>query len=61
MNKVIFSRFQATLAAGSSTVYDFTVKSTSRAAYWYIVYAACDAPLINVTYVFPLPYPGEKL
>jgi hypothetical protein len=34
MNKVAFSRFQATLALGSTTVYDFTVTSASRASYW---------------------------
>ena len=50
LNKVIFSRFQATLQIGATTVYDFTVKSATRAAYWYIVYAACDASLMNVTY-----------
>jgi hypothetical protein len=34
MNKVAFSRFRATLALDSATVYDFTVTSATRASYW---------------------------
>jgi hypothetical protein len=35
LNKVVFSRFQATLQVGASTIYDFTVRSATRASYWY--------------------------